>query len=500
MLRAMQAAVAALLLASAPVALVPAQAWASDLADAYNHQTDASFRTGMQIRLAWTGDYAGDFSGSVDARSLRAIRDFQARHGMEANGVISEDFLQLLIAKSDAARAAVGFDLVDDATTGLRVALPLALVSDDGSTPVGHVWRSADRAIEIETVRLTGTEGDIDAVHAMLSQPSATRSVTSDVATEGGFTVAGVEGGRPYLMRFKGVAGDVRGFGISYDPSQREAMLSYATVAANLFDPDIPQVQDPVVTAGLDPAPTGAVPDAARTRGERFRSLLDAKARPDGESGTAPAATETASSGTGFVVSNDGWVLTNAHVAGACRAVMVGDKGLADKVLVDEANDVAAVHVGAKLGKPLAIAGDMPRLGEDVLALGFPLRSILADSLNVTRGNVSSLRGLSNDPRYLQISAPVQPGNSGGPLVDLTGRVVGIVTAKLDAIAVADATGDIPQSINFAIRPDAAARFLKDKGIRFASAPASKNFASVADTTAGIADSVMPILCLDAER
>ena len=104
-----------------------------------------------------------------------------------------------------------------------------------------------------------------------------------------------------------------------------------------------------------------------------------------------------------------------------------------------------------------------------------------------------------NDPRYLQISAPVQPGNSGGPLVDLAGRVVGVVTAKLNAVAIADATGDIPQSINFAIRPDTVTTFLDKNGVDYLTADPKAALVSVPDATAMVKDSVLPVLCLDDE-
>jgi S1-C subfamily serine protease len=99
--------------------------------------------------------------------------------------------------------------------------------------------------------------------------------------------------------------------------------------------------------------------------------------------------------------------------------------------------------------------------------LGYPLSGLLASSANLSVGNVSALAGLGDDPSYLQISAPVQPGNSGGPLLDASGHLVGIVTAKLNAARVARVTGDIPQNVNFAIKAKAARTFLDSKGIAY---------------------------------
>jgi surface antigen len=97
--------------------------------------------------------------------------------------------------------------------------------------------------------------------------------------------------------------------------------------------------------------------------------------------------------------------------------------------------------------------------------LGYPLSGLLASTANVSVGNVSALAGLADDSRYLQISAPVQPGNSGGPLIDSGGQLVGIVTAKLNAARVARVTGDIPQNVNFALKAEVARTFLDSIGI-----------------------------------
>jgi serine protease Do len=100
------------------------------------------------------------------------------------------------------------------------------------------------------------------------------------------------------------------------------------------------------------------------------------------------------------------------------------------------------------------------RQGEDVVVYGFPLAGVLASGGNVAAGNITALAGLGNDSRFLQMSAPVQPGNSGGPLLDRNGNVVGVVVSKLNALNVASVTGDIPQNVNFAIKASVAAAFL----------------------------------------
>ena len=100
------------------------------------------------------------------------------------------------------------------------------------------------------------------------------------------------------------------------------------------------------------------------------------------------------------------------------------------------------------------------RLGEGVAAFGFPHSDLLSTSGNFTLGNVAALAGLHNDSRYLQVTVPVQAGNSGGPLLDGTGNLVGGVSAKLDAVTGAGASGDLPQNVNFAVKAAQVATFL----------------------------------------
>jgi TPR repeat protein len=167
-------------------------------------------------------------------------------------------------------------------------------------------------------------------------------------------------------------------------------------------------------------------------------------------------------SGTAFFVSRNGNVLTNAHVVESCRQISLNAEGQigAAKILArDERNDL--VLLATDLHPTQTVNWRLQaRQGEDVVVYGFPLTGVLASGGNVATGNITALAGLADDSRFLQISAPVQPGNSGGPLLDRSGAVVGVVVAKLNALEVASATGDIPQNVNFAIKASVAAAFL----------------------------------------
>ncbi len=176
--------------------------------------------------------------------------------------------------------------------------------------------------------------------------------------------------------------------------------------------------------------------------------------------------------GTGFVVSKAGHVLTNYHVIDGCQEIHT--RVPAGKIVVtpivarDSRNDLALV----KLPSPTTNAatfrdGQAVRQGDGIVAIGFPLRGLLASGANLTTGAVSTLAGIGDDVRFMQITAPVQSGSSGGPLLDLSGNVVGVVVGKLDAMKVAKVIGDIPQNVNFATTSAVVRRFLDANGVKY---------------------------------
>ena len=184
-----------------------------------------------------------------------------------------------------------------------------------------------------------------------------------------------------------------------------------------------------------------------------------------------------AKSGTGFFVTNDGRAITNAHVVRDCSEIHVGtgQGNFVDANLVarDTTNDLALLKVDFN-STHVASLRFAVRLGENVEAFGYPLSQVLATTGNFTTGNVTALAGIGDDSRYIQISTPIQPGNSGGPLLDENGNLVGIVTSKLNVISALKNVGDIPQNVNFAIKASVAANFLQDNSVKFQIGEASQ--------------------------
>jgi S1-C subfamily serine protease len=179
--------------------------------------------------------------------------------------------------------------------------------------------------------------------------------------------------------------------------------------------------------------------------------------------------------GTGFVISTSGHVVTNNHVINRCVGDIHGNLGgqppeVLRVVSTDEENDLALLQVPRTFGEAAIVRSTAIHSGDPIIVIGYPFHGLLSSDFTVTTGIVNSLSGVLNDTRYLQISAPVQPGNSGGPLLDNSGHVVGIVAEKLNAIKFAKVTGDLPENINFAIKTGAVRDFLDNSVVSYRTA------------------------------
>jgi S1-C subfamily serine protease len=181
-----------------------------------------------------------------------------------------------------------------------------------------------------------------------------------------------------------------------------------------------------------------------------------------------PRVLEEASSGSGFAVSYAGHYVTNYHVIESCDEVQINQDGERKSTIVitrDEVNDLALIKADLTPSAILSISNNNPQLLSEIYAAGFPYGNSLSTSIKVTRGIVSSLVGLGNNSSEFQIDAAIQPGNSGGPIVDSRGSLIGVAVASLDQQAILERFGSIPQNTNFGIKSNVLGNLLSSNNV-----------------------------------
>ncbi len=174
--------------------------------------------------------------------------------------------------------------------------------------------------------------------------------------------------------------------------------------------------------------------------------------------------TRPESSGTGFFITEDGYLITNEHVAGSGAQVrLVTEAGLipAKVVKADSANDLALVKAEGKFAALPLVSSRVVKMGSTVATVGFPNIGLQGFAPKLAKGEIAALSGAQDDARYFQISVPVQPGNSGGALVDDRGNAVGVVAAKLSAEAALAMSGALPENVNYAVKSSLLINFLE---------------------------------------
>ena len=219
-------------------------------------------------------------------------------------------------------------------------------------------------------------------------------------------------------------------------------------------------------------AETQCKPEYDQISQSKFRERREAKAvaalfgaHPDLGSGDEAYLSDrfdAAGSGTAFFITEDGYLITNKHVVEGCDLMtLIGSDTLYSAVVIDtDDRDLALLKATLRVDRYALFTMRPLRVGENVYAIGYPLLGDLG-GLVVTDGIVSSLAGPPDRPQFIQISTPIQPGNSGGPLVDQYGTIAGVVTAKHSGLA----GNAIVEGVGFAIHPSVVIQFMLRNGI-----------------------------------
>lgn len=219
--------------------------------------------------------------------------------------------------------------------------------------------------------------------------------------------------------------------------------------------------------------------------------VLDREGRSASASAASPATPGKLSKmrvGTLFLVNGNAQAITNHHIVAGCGELRIeGRDGLAKVVTEDAVNDLALVQIPGEAKSSAAITSDPGKLrqGEDIVVFGFPLNAVLSSGGNLTPGLVSALSGLGNNTNQIQITAPIQPGSSGSPVLNKKGEVVGVVSMKLSDSTMAMATGSVGQTVNFAVNGQTLRTFLDTHKVAYRS---GGGFFSRDKRTADLAD------------
>ncbi|WP_156317828.1 S1 family peptidase [Cypionkella psychrotolerans] len=448
----------------------------------------------VQAALAFSGDYNGLLDGAWGKASQRSLERYTLRHLNTVKPAFAD--LHDLLQAFEVERRVNGWRIVYTESSGISSAFPDRLLSPDAAHESAYTsaWISADGRFSLVlaygALNEALTYHDYAYSHARAgTQPYQSikpgRIVTSSDLSNGIFDYVRSDDIGAIYMTFSILAGA--------EHAGRVALMSGSIQRGRSTDLTLPS--DGVLAAVLRPAPTPSIAKAPSIAEQPFAAASSpspalSEAEPNE---SAPAGTPTGS-GTGFYINNTDLV-TAAHVVAGCAALKLADGSVLQVLAEDDALDLAALTSTRRSAVWLGVGASVtPKLGETVMALGYPYLGNLGQGLTATNGNISALQGIDGSKDRIMISAPVQPGNSGGPLINSAGGVVGVVVSRVNDMKILESTGTLPQNMNFAVSVQPLNGFLSGAGVMF---PRSNT--QPIDLGAGIPDqitaAVVPIYC-----
>lgn len=411
-------------------------------------------RIKVQVLLTAVGFWDSVPNVEFSSRLYEAIRAFQIANGLPSTGFVREPEIDRLLTQAEPILAYWGFDLIRHPFRGRAIWVPMGLGLIVHRDDKGLVFEDPRRRLRL-IYRWLPLQLRYTYKNVLIDAKRAGSHIDYKLIRDDFFAIARSSGTDKAYTRYHRDGPGILGFTMWWNEND-----------PRLFGDRI----STLVSASLRAAMTGA-PFTAPMNPQNVVSAPGPAARAP-ETRAPPPERKEGGQGTGFFVTVEGLMVTNAHVVEGCSTVTViserAGTSLAEVVARDTTNDLALLK--AK-NKPQSVASIRlgVRVGEPVAAFGFPLSGLLATSGNITFGNVTALSGIADDTRYIQIQAPVQPGNSGGPLLDYNGNIVGVVSGKLNAMKVAELSKDMPQNVNFAIRTGTLVNFLESNRVPYKS-------------------------------
>jgi peptidoglycan hydrolase-like protein with peptidoglycan-binding domain len=394
-------------------------------------------RLALQSDLAWVGQYNGAITGDLSERMVNAIKEFQKTRGGKPTGVLNPQERGILADTAKKKQEGVGWKIVTDPGTGVRLGIPAKLVPQQASDANGTKWTSPTGTIQIQLARRKEA-GPVTAKLAEREKKEPGRNIDYTVVKPDFFVLSGLQGLKKFYLRgtFKG--DEVRILTILYDQATENTVEPVVIAMSSAFN---------------------AFPAVVQAAG--------------------PPSRKTVEYGTGVVVSDDGAIIADRQITDGCLTVAIAGFGNADRVAEDKEHDLALLRIyGARGLKALSLANTATRTALDVTGIADPQNQGGGAAVTGIKASVAQLGGGSD----IALTPAPALGFSGAPAQDGDGRFAGV--ALLKPVQVAGPANGVPAAQAVLVTSDTVREFLKANGV------------TAAGTSADAKASVVRVICV----
>jgi len=378
-------------------------------------------RLALQSDLAWVGQYNGAITGDLSERMVNAIKEFQKTRGGKQTGVLNPQERGILADTAKKKQESVGWKIVTDPGTGVRLGIPSKLVPQQASDANGTKWTSPTGTIQIQLARRKEA-GPVTAKLAEREKKEPGRNIDYTVVKPDFFVLSGLQGLKKFYLRGTFRGDEVRILTILYDRATENTVEPVVIAMSSAFN---------------------AFPAAVQMAG--------------------PPPRKTVEYGTGVVVSDDGAIIADRQITDGCLTVAIAGFGNADRVAEHKEHDLALLRIyGARGLKALSLANAATKTALDLTGIADPQNQGGGAAVTSVKASIAQLGGGSD----IALTPAPALGFSGAPAQDGDGRFAGI--ALLKPVQVAGLTNGVPAAQAVLVTAEALRDFLKANGINAA--------------------------------
>jgi len=388
-------------------------------------------RQAIQSDLAWAAHYNGAINGDVSDRMVAAIKEFQKDRGGKQTGVLNPQERGVLAEAAKKRQDAVGWKIVFDAGTGVRLGVPTKLAPQQSSDASGVKWSSSTGTIQIQMARRKEASPTTAKLAEQEKKEPAGRKIDYTVVKPDFFVLSGMQGLKKFYLRGQIKGDEVRILTILYDQATEGTMEPVVIAMSSAFNPF-----------------------------------------PNGAQAGGPPPRKTVEYGTGIVLSDDGAILTDRQVVDGCLSIVVAGYGNADRTAEDKDHDLALLRIyGARGLKPLALNAGTAKPNVELTGIADPQNQGGGAAASSFKAQAAQSGGAEQP-----LSPAAGLGFSGAAALDADGVFAGV--ALLKPVLIAGTTNATPASASL-VSADTVREFLKANGVATAGGGSTDAKASV---------------------